>query len=144
VPSGKNFAFKIFPTGEYAGLTPEVTTDRKIFPPEGEADIKYKVDEDGIWTITLIGLQEAINVNITFPETSSSTGSAAVAGGQVWGAAGAAYITSATAGKASIYSGAGALVKTVTFSAGTTSIPLPAGFYILSKDGRENYKVIVK
>jgi hypothetical protein len=90
------------------------------------------------------GIQEAINVNITFPDKQSATGAAAIEGNQVWGATGTAYITSATAGKANIYSGAGALVKTVTLSAGTTSIPLPAGFYILSKDGRENYKVIVK
>jgi hypothetical protein len=142
VPSGKNYVFKVIPTGENADLKPIVTTDRKFIPDE--EGITYKVDEDGIWTITLIAVQEPVNLSISFPTTDSSTGNAAVDGNQVWGAAGAAYISSATAGSAKIYGAAGALVKTVTYSAGTTSIPLPAGFYIISKGGNDNYKVVVK
>jgi hypothetical protein len=145
VPSGKDFVLKVTPKGENAGLQPTVTTiDRKIFPPDGEEDITYVDNGGGVWTVTLRGVQEALNVNISFPDTKSGTGNAAVDGNQVWGAAGAAYITSAAAGNARIYGAAGALVKIVAYPAGTTSVPLPAGFYIISKGGSENYKVVVK
>jgi hypothetical protein len=142
VPSGKNYVFKVIPTGENAGLEPTVRTDREFI--SDEEGITYKEDGDGIWTVTLLGVQEAVNVNISFPDTKSGTGNAAVDGNQVWGAAGAAYITSAAAGSARIYGAAGAPVKTVAYPAGTTSVPLPAGFYIISKGGSENYKVVVK
>ncbi|MDR1674847.1 MAG: hypothetical protein LBR86_00010 [Tannerella sp.] len=143
VPSGKNFVFKVIPKEADADAKVTVTTDRKILPPEGEEDITYKIDDEGIWTVTIRGIQEALNVNISFAAPNSATGTAVVEGDQVWGTAGAAYITSATAGSVRIYGGTGALVKTVTYSSGTTAIPLPAGFYILSKGG-SNYKVIVK
>jgi hypothetical protein len=145
VPSGKSFSFKIYATGDNAGLKPEVTTEERNIPlPEGEEGITYKQEGEDIWVVTIHGIQEALSVNISFPTTQSSTGNAAVNGNQVWGAEGAAYITSATAGSAGIYSSTGALVKTVAYPAGTTTVPLPAGFYIISQGGSNNYKVIVK
>ncbi|MDR2041342.1 MAG: hypothetical protein LBP98_03375 [Tannerella sp.] len=145
VPSGKSFSFQILPKGDNAGLKPEVTTGERNIPlPEGEEGITYKQIGEDIWEVTILGVQEAINVNVSFPTTQSSTGNAAVDGNRVWGAEGAAYITSATAGSAGIYSSTGALVKTITYPAGTTTVPLPAGFYIISQGGGNNYKVIVK
>jgi hypothetical protein len=144
VESGKKFAFKVFPTGANAGKKPIVTTDRKLLP-DAEGGIEVKDNQDGSWTFTLIAVQEPVNVFITYdPEPASATGNATVEDGQVWGAEGVAYITSATAGSVSIYSATGALVKTVAYAAGTTAIPLPSGFYIVSKGDGENYKVIVK
>ncbi|MDR2138019.1 MAG: hypothetical protein LBP50_00470 [Tannerella sp.] len=146
VPSTKNYVFKIIPTGENVGKTPEVITGR-ILPNEEMRDVSYEF-EDGVWTVTVYGVQENLNLDVTFPEVDTqaggSTGNASVEGSQVWGAAGVAYVTSATAESVSVYSAAGTLVKTVVTPAGTTAIPLPAGFYILSKGGSENYKVIVK
>ncbi|MDR2041925.1 MAG: hypothetical protein LBP98_06350 [Tannerella sp.] len=145
VPSGKSFSFQILPKGDNAGLKPEVTTGERNIPlPEGEEGITYKQIGEDVWEVTILGVQEAINVNVSFPTTQSSTGNAAVDGNRVWGAEGAAYITSATAGSAGIYSSTGALVKTVAYPAGTTTVPLPAGFYIISQGGSNNYKVIVK
>ncbi|MDR2042627.1 MAG: hypothetical protein LBP98_09990 [Tannerella sp.] len=144
VPTGKSFSFKVIPTGDNVGLKPEVTTAEEFVDPEGNDLITYKQESEGIWVVTLHGVQKALNVNISFPTEQSSTGNAAVDGNQVWGAEGAAYITSATAGSAGIYSSTGALVKTVTYPAGTTTVPLPAGFYIIAQGGGNNYKVIVK
>jgi hypothetical protein len=145
VPSGKNFVFKIQPTGPNEGLKPEVTTAETRYLPEGVEGITLRESEPGVWTVTVLGVQQSLNVNISFPvETESATGAAAVEDDSVWGADGAAYISSAAAGSAAIYSTAGALVKTVAYPAGTTSIPLPAGFYIISLSNGENGKVAVK
>ncbi|MDR2139372.1 MAG: hypothetical protein LBP50_07480 [Tannerella sp.] len=148
VPSGKNYVFKIIPTGENAGKAPEVITGR-ILPNEEMTDVSYEEDKaEGVWTVTIHGVTENLNLDVTFPEVDTqaggSTGNAAVEGSKVWGAAGAAYVTSDAAESINIYSAAGTLVKTVVTPAGTTAIPLPAGFYILSKGGSDNYKVIVK
>jgi hypothetical protein len=146
VESGKKFAFKIFPTGPNAGKTPIVTTDRKLPIPEGAKDIETLPNEDGSWTTTIYGVQETLNVSITYESVDlegGSTGNAAVEGSKVWGAEGVVYITSATAGSASIYSAAGTLVKTAAYTAGTTAIPLPTGFYIISASNGK-YKVVVK
>jgi hypothetical protein len=146
VVSGKNYVFKILPTGPNAGLRPEVTTGRSFV--SDEESISYRVDEDGLWTVTLYAVREPLSLDIAFTDMdteSAATAGAFIEGGgsRVWGADGTVYIASATAGTASIYGSAGALVKTVAYPSGTTATPLPAGFYIASLD-RGNYKIIVK
>jgi hypothetical protein len=145
VPSGKNFVFKIQPTGPNAGLKPTVTTEETRYLPEGVEGITLSENEPGVWTVTILGVQQSLNVNISFGvETESATGTAAVEGSNVWGADAAVYISSATAGSAGVYSTAGALLKTVAYPAGTTAVSLPAGFYFVSLNGGDNYKVAVK
>ncbi|MDR1102445.1 MAG: hypothetical protein LBL42_01690 [Tannerella sp.] len=145
VESGKNYVFKLYPKEENLGKQLIVATDRK-FIKDDEGGVVSKQDEDGVWTVTLVAVQEPVNLALSFLEEteSSATGAAAVEDGSVRGADGAAYISSAAAGSDAIYSTAGALVKTVACTAGTTSIPLPAGFYIISLSNGENYKVAVK
>jgi hypothetical protein len=146
VPSGKNYVFKIQPTGSNIGLKPEVTTDRRLFIPDEES-ISYQTNEDGVWTVTIYAVREPLNLDITFTDAagtkSTATGPAVPEGSRVWGADGTLYITSTTAGNAGIYGAAGALVKTVAYAPGTTATPLSAGFYIASLN-HGNYKVIVK
>ncbi|MDR1336426.1 MAG: hypothetical protein LBK22_06325, partial [Tannerella sp.] len=143
--SGKDYIFKIIPTGPNAGLKPEVTTERHRFIPD-ENSIDYKSDEDGVWKVTIRAVREPLNLDISFvsTDTESATGNAAVEGNRAWGADGAVYITSATAGSAGIYGSAGTLMKTVAYPPGTTATPLPAGFYIVSLNSSGNYKVAVR
>jgi hypothetical protein len=143
VESGKNYIFKIIPTGGNAGLTPQVRTNRHFIADE--QGVSCQESDAGVWIATLYAVQEPVNLEITFvgAETKSVTSVAPVEGQQVWGSAGSVCITSATAGEARIYGGAGALVKTVSYAPGTTATPLSPGFYIASLE-HGAYKVIVK
>ncbi|MDR2041860.1 MAG: hypothetical protein LBP98_06020 [Tannerella sp.] len=145
VPSGKDYVFKIFPTGPNAGKKPEVTTNRRLVF-EGE-NISCRANEDGVWTVTIHAVREPLDLDITFTdaETKSTTaeGLAALEANRVWGADGALYITSSTAGNAGIFGLSGTLLKTVAYSPGTTATPLPAGFYIASLD-HGIYKIILR
>jgi hypothetical protein len=142
VASAKDYTFTVNPLGE--------NRERKLIV--STSDDKY--DEtigylkiDGVWVVTLPVVQKAMNLEISFEsaeEPSSSTGSAAVEGTNVWAGSGAIYIAQAQAGSARIYSAAGTLVKTVATPAGETAgVAIAPGFYIV-KLNEGNFKVIVK
>jgi hypothetical protein len=143
VTSRGDFTFQIRPTGANEGLTPVVTS----FPKVAEDRILVKEGEDGVWTVTLVYVQHDYDLDITFKDAGleSAAGNAAVEGdSKVWSAGGTLYIAASASGNARIYSGTGALVKTVACTAGTAGIPLPSGFYIVSLSAGGNYKVAVK
>lgn len=137
VNSGTDFVFIIKPTGNNVGLVPNVKTGRTDFPDsEG---VKYEQLADGSWQVTIIRVQSAINLTIDF-----TVGNASIDNNNVWASDNQLYVTSATSGKASVYTIAGALVKTITFAAGeTTSTTLSAGVYVVVVNG-ESYKILVK
>ncbi|MDR1406623.1 MAG: hypothetical protein LBJ23_01080 [Tannerella sp.] len=116
---------------------PKVTTGRTR--PDGE-DVTQKYKGDGVYEVTIVNVNSSFNLSIVLVPAATAD----VEGSSVWSAGGQVYVTAAAAASAEIYGATGALVKTVALGAGeTTGVSLPAGFYIVSLNGKA-YKVILK
>lgn len=138
VPSTQNFTFTIKPTGSNAGKIPVVTTGRTTVPDsEG---VTYEELADGTWLVTILRVQTPINLSISFTVGNTDIESSS----SVWASGGQLYVNASTNGNASVYSITGALVKTITLSAGeTASESLSTGFYVVTVNGKA-YKVTIK
>jgi hypothetical protein len=139
VASTDNFVFTIQPTGSNAGLVPLVKTNRTSIPDsEG---VKIKDNADGSYTITIIRVQQSITLSVDFATSNESINN----GNRVWANDGQLYIQVSANGIANIYQSTGALAKSMIISAGeTTSVSLPAGFYIVKLNNGSTYKIVLK
>jgi hypothetical protein len=147
VPSGKNFVFKIQPTGPNEGLKPEVTTAETRYLPEGVEGITYNESEPGVWTVTILGVQQSLNVNISFPvETESgATKTPAIKDDgsfQTYGVAGAVKVFNAV-GVIELYTIDGRKYKSVPATGGEQTIAIPRGLIIVKNSGKA-VKLVVK
>lgn len=138
IASGQNFTFNITPTGTNAGLVPVITTNRTSIPDsEG---VKIEDNKDGSYTVTILSVQQSININIDF----ATTNEAIEGDHKVWTDNKLLYISSTLNSTAFVYNTVGALIKTVVLSADqTASLTLPEGLYIV-KLGNKTYKVVLK
>lgn len=137
IPSQENFTFTIKLTGENVGKIPVVKTNRTSIPDSEGVTITE--DEDGIYTITILNIQQDIDISIDF-----ATGNELIQNENIRIHNGQLYITTTTSGNVQIYSATGALAKTIPAVAGeTVSTSLPTGFYIINMDGK-SYKVVCK
>lgn len=133
----ESFMFTIQPTGENVGKIPVVQTNRTSIPDSEGVTITK--DEDEIYTITILHIQQDIDISIDF-----ATGNELVQSENIRTHNGQLYITTTTSGNVKVYNATGALVKTIPTVAGeTVSTSLPTGFYIINMDGK-SYKVVCK
>ncbi|MDR1780672.1 MAG: hypothetical protein LBR50_08085 [Tannerella sp.] len=132
VESSKPFTFNVQLSDPKLQPVVSVTAGSETF------DATTKSLGDGLWEVTVLGVNKASNISIT-----TTAGIDAVATASVYSVAGTVYVSAASAGAANIYGATGALVKTVAVGAGETAVSLPAGLYIVTLDGKA-YKVIVK
>ncbi|MDR1601533.1 MAG: hypothetical protein LBS42_03795 [Tannerella sp.] len=132
--SGKDFVLTI--TVADQTKEPKVTTGRNL---PADQDVVSEYLGNGVYKITIKRVTSPINLGIDLV-----AGSEAVDGSSVWSAGGQLYVTGVTAATAQIYGATGTLVKQLTLGAGeTTAVSLPAGFYIVTLNGKA-YKVILK
>jgi hypothetical protein len=138
-PSGKHYVesggnFELTVTVSDPATEPKLSTT----PKELDADREYL--GDGVYKYTIKRITKATNIHIELVPAGISP----VEGSSVWSASGQIYVTAATAASTHIYGATGATVKQVALGAGeTTSVSLPAGFYIVTLNGSV-YKVILK
>ena len=136
VPTGKDFVLTVRPTGNNV---PTLTTSRDGHIPDATGVIT-EVLPDGAYRFTVRKVQE--NLTVTLKYTVSN---AEVDGTRVWGEEGTLCITSADAGRASVYNALGHLVNSLTLSAGETRrLNMPAGVYIVTFDNGRAYKAAVR
>lgn len=138
IDSYDDFYFTIYPGDAYAGKTPVVTTNRTKIPDSEGVIITQ--NSDGSFTVRIRQVQEPITISIDF-----ATGNAPIIDKTVWANGNQLYITPANSGIAQINTIAGTLVKTITLTAGETSItPLPTGIYVISINNGNSYKVVIQ
>ena len=136
VPTGKDFTLTVRPTGNNV---PTLTTSRNSRLSD-EIGVKTEVLPDGAYRFTIRKVQE--NLTVTLKYTVSN---AEVDGTRVWGEDGTLCITSAAAGRASIYNALGRFENSLTLSAGETRrLTMPVGIYIVKLDNGRAYKAAVR
>ena len=136
VPTGKDFVLTVRPTGNNV---PTLTTSRDGHIPDVTGVIT-EVLPDGAYRFTVRKVQE--NLTVTLKYTVSN---AEVDGTRVWGEDGTLCITSAAAGRASVYNALGRFENSLTLSAGETRrLTMPVGIYIVKLDNGRAYKAAVR
>ena len=136
VPTGKDFVLTVRPSGNNV---PTLTTSRDGHIPDATGVIT-EVLPDGAYRFTVRKVQE--NLTVTLKYTVSN---AEVDGTRVWGEDGTLCITSAAAGRASVYNALGHLLNSLTLSAGETRrLNMPSGVYIVTLDNGRAYKAAVR
>ncbi|MDR2120206.1 MAG: T9SS type A sorting domain-containing protein [Tannerella sp.] len=138
LPSGKVYV----ESGKDLELT--ITVDDVKKEPKLTADQGWEVEREylggNVYKYTIKRVTKATNIHVELVPAGISD----VEGSSVWSAGGQIYVTAATAASAQIYGATGAVIKQVSLGAGeTTSVSLPAGFYIVTLNGNA-YKVILK
>lgn len=141
VASATDLTFNVVPTGENVGLAPVLKTNRKAEEVLGQTWTRQR-NADGSYTVVIKTVQEPFTVGFDFNEDVANEN--VVDNNSVWSANGQLYVTSAIAANAKVYTVAGALVKTVTLTAGeTVSTSLSSGLYIVTLNDN-SYKVVVQ
>jgi hypothetical protein len=137
--SGQDFVFQLTPGERYAGMTPEVSTDRLNVPDS--IGVVVTPNGDGSFEVRIRVVRQAVSISIQM--TNSIEDADAVAKAlRVWAADGQLYISSLHAGEAKVYTPTGALVRSISVEAGQTSrTPLTPGFYIVAFDDGSRFKV---
>ena len=136
VATGKDFTLTVRPTGNNV---PTLTTSRNGRLSD-EIGVKTEVLPDGAYRFTVRKVQE--NLTVTLKYTVSN---AEVDGTRVWGEDGTLCITSAAAGRASVYNALGRFENSLTLSAGETRrLTMPVGIYIVKLDNGRAYKAAVR
>ena len=136
VPTGKDFVLTVRPTGNNV---PTLTTSRDGHIPDVTGVIT-EVLPDGAYRFTVRKVQENLTVTLKY-----TVGNAEVDGTRVWGEDGTLCITSAAAGRASVYNALGHLLNSLTLSAGETRrLNIPSGVYIVTLDNGRAYKAAVR
>ena len=136
VATGKDFTLTVRPTGNNV---PTLTTSRNGRLSD-EIGVKTEVLPDGAYRFTVRKVQE--NLTVTLKYTVSN---AEVDGTRVWGEDGTLCITSAAAGRASVYNALGRFENSLTLSAGETRrLTMPAGVYIVKLSNGRAYKAAVR
>lgn len=140
VNSGNNMMFRLMPTGVNAGKVPVVETGRTSIPDK--QGVRVVSNGDGTYTVTIYRIREAIDLRISFAAPNSNV---EADGTSIYAEREVLYVTSPTANTAKVYNVSGALVRTMTLSAGqTVRTALPAGFYVVALGNGNTHKVIVK
>lgn len=138
INSREDFIFTIFPGEDYAGKLPVVSTGR-AGKPDSEGVI-ITANEDGSFTVRIRQVQEPITLTIDFV-----THNTKVENKSVWTNGHQLHITPDKSGIATVHTTAGMLVKTLALTEGeTSSLALPVGFYIVTMDNGESYKIAIK
>ena len=136
VATGKDFTLTVRPTGNNV---PTLTTSRDGHIPDATGVIT-EVLPDGAYRFTVRKVQENLTVTLKY-----TVGNTEVDGTRVWGEDGTLCITSAAAGRASVYNALGHLLNSLTLSAGETRrLNMPAGVYIVTFDNGRAYKAAVR
>ncbi|MDR1780763.1 MAG: hypothetical protein LBR50_08560 [Tannerella sp.] len=135
VDSGDSFTFTVKPKTD--GDEPVVTTTRKSSAVD--KDYVVKPVGDGAYEITVYGINSPTTITV---ESSSPSAVAGIAALKVYASGNAIFIDAPTAGTAQIYAESGALVKTVTYGAGQTTVALTKGIYVV-KTGNTVAKVVI-
>ncbi|MDR2120078.1 MAG: T9SS type A sorting domain-containing protein [Tannerella sp.] len=139
IDSRKDFTVVIRPTGANAGLIPVLTTNRTAIPDSEGVELKGV--ENGVYTFVIHYVQEDIKLNVNFISPSATTDAD---GTEIWGGNGQVHLSSSQAGEVKIYGVSGRQVQAFTLpSAGSSSIALPAGIYVVSLNGKA-YRVAVR
>lgn len=136
VNSMENFRFTIIPHSGHEGLAPIVTTDRNVPDEEG---VVIESNEDGSYTVFILRVQTATNINIQIPLANEL-----ISDQKVWAENGRLFISSIAGKRIDIYSVTGQLIKTINSVSGETKeVTLPNGLYIIVADNLKVQKVIV-
>lgn len=140
VNSGSDLSFRLMPTGVNAGKVPVVETGRTSIPDK--QGVRVVSNGDGTYTVTIYRVREAIDLRISFAAPNSNV---EADGTSIYAEREVLYVTSPTTNTAKVYNVSGALVRTMTLSAGqTVRTALPAGFYVVALGNGNTHKVIVK
>jgi Listeria-Bacteroides repeat domain (List_Bact_rpt)./The GLUG motif. len=143
VESRNDFVFEMWPQAGYSLDNVKVTTDKGfevIIEPAESATAeapRLRVSVKRINTTTTITIEGAV-------ESNSSVGETHVADTKVWSYDGKANFNLAERAEVSIYTTTGLLYSKQTLPAGTSSIELPKGIYIIQIANENTTKVIIK
>ena len=139
INSGEDFIITVTLIGDQVGKVPVLITGRTSLPDsEGVRRIN---NGGGSYTFIIDDVREPINISFDF-----ETGNASIENGnKAWSVDGQLYITSAEAGRVSVYDVTGAMVKVLAINAGETiSTTLPTGIYVVTFAKGNPQKVTVK
>jgi hypothetical protein len=137
VNSRDNFTFTVRPS---AGHSLDSLTVETGIPLRDREGILRTKNPDGSITVTLVRINEPyLNVSVYLRGTSASE---AVEAARVWASGHRIYVRTDRTATLSVYNLNGTLCRQLTVGAGTTSEPLPQGYYTALLDGKA-YKVII-
>jgi hypothetical protein len=129
--SGSNFKLTLTPP---AGRVPIAQTDR--LTADGQTEILTgSAKGDGSYTITVPTVTQSITVTVKLTGEEASAVQE-ISTSQVWSHGGKLYVRTDKATSLYIYTPAGQLFRQYSLDAGETVIELPAGFYVVSMDGK--------
>ncbi|MDR1601923.1 MAG: putative Ig domain-containing protein [Tannerella sp.] len=139
VYSGEDFVFQLTPGERYAGMIPEVSTDRRSVPDS--IGVVVTPNNDGSFEVRVRVVRETVNIGIRMTSDPNSA-TADVEAWRVWAADGQLYISAIRSGEAKVYTPTGALVRSISVEAGQTNrTPLAPGFYIVTFNDGSRFKV---
>ncbi|MDR1779154.1 MAG: hypothetical protein LBR50_00290 [Tannerella sp.] len=135
VDSRSDFTFTVTPKGN--GVKAVLSTSRIV--DDEEKNYKITPRTDGSYDITVYGVNSPLTITVGVEEAAAAE---AVAALKVYAAGSQLVIDAPTAGAAQIYSESGALVKTVSYGAGQTTVALSKGIYVITV-GKTTAKVVI-
>ena len=138
VNSRSDFSFDVtFPNGE-----PLKVLAKGYYSQEEEELVGTELG-GGVFRYTITRIIEPWEVTISSVGTNNYVDNAEIGGENVWAYGNTLYIKAEAAGRASVYSLSGVLLKQIDVNAGLTTETLERGVYIVELDGK-HHKVIVK
>jgi hypothetical protein len=140
VPSHTDFPFLL----NFGTTAPLAVRTGRIVENAPEPELKgLRVDESNEYKYVIRAVREDILLQIG-PDESKVTANTPVNGPEVWSHNTAVYIRVERENLAHIYSVAGHLVRQLEVPAGTTTLPLPQGLYLVVLQDGLKRKVVIK
>ncbi|MDR2765056.1 MAG: MBG domain-containing protein [Tannerella sp.] len=138
-PSGNNFTFTLRPSASLAGHEPVVTTGRET---DALGGVTCTPNGDGSYTVLVREVRQHLTLEISFV-SSGANAAMDLPAADVWAFGNRLYIAASRSGQAYVYTLAGTLMKTLSVTAGQTTVDtLPAGIYIIAQNGKK-HKIVV-
>ncbi|MDR1675095.1 MAG: T9SS type A sorting domain-containing protein [Tannerella sp.] len=139
VPSHTNFPFTL----EFETPAPLAVRTGRIVDYEPEPELKGLRLNDNEYSYVIREVMEDITLQIG-PEVSRTTGNAPIDETDIWSHNTTIYIKVEKENIASVFSIAGHLIRRIEVPAGTTTLPMPQGVYIVVLQDGLRHKVVVK
>ncbi|MDR1779112.1 MAG: hypothetical protein LBR50_00080 [Tannerella sp.] len=140
VPAGYDFTLTITPREDYDLDGMRVSSgSQKIDQNNG---MEVIANADGSQTVIVHRVVD--QVKFAIGGVRKITSSEAVVVPSVWTSGSLLYVSTPTEGELSVYTVTGSLFTRRTVGAGTTSVALPAGVYVVTFGGGERVKVVVQ
>ncbi|MDR2764414.1 MAG: T9SS type A sorting domain-containing protein, partial [Tannerella sp.] len=137
VPSHTNFPFSL----KFSNRTPLSVHTGRIVERMPEPELKGTLKDNGEYAYVIPNVMEDIYLQIG-PGT--GVNDIPTSGTDIWSHGGSVYIRAEKENQARIYTIAGHLVRQVEVPAGTVTVPLPQGVYIVVLEDGLRHKVVVR